>query len=67
MPPRKTAWWSALRKGADATVKGVSAKGTESIDVFPLKGLAQAPRQAGAGVPAVGRFAGLENAEKSKL
>jgi invasion protein IalB len=32
----------ALRKGADATVKGVSAKGTETIDVFPLKGLAQA-------------------------
>jgi invasion protein IalB len=32
----------ALRKGADATVKGVSVKGTETIDVFPLKGLAQA-------------------------
>jgi hypothetical protein len=32
----------ALRKGADATVKGVSAKGTETTDVFPLKGLAQA-------------------------
>jgi hypothetical protein len=32
----------ALRKGADATVKGVSAKGTETIDTFPLKGLAQA-------------------------
>ncbi len=32
----------ALRKGADATVKGVSAKGTETIDSFPLKGLAQA-------------------------
>lgn len=32
----------ALRKGADATVKGVSAKGTETTDVFSLKGLAQA-------------------------
>jgi invasion protein IalB len=32
----------ALRKGADATVKGVSAKGTETTDVFALKGLAQA-------------------------
>ncbi len=33
---------AALRKGADATVKGTSAKGTETIDTFPLKGLAQA-------------------------
>ncbi|WP_424628893.1 invasion associated locus B family protein [Bradyrhizobium sp. SYSU BS000235] len=32
----------ALRKGADATVKGVSSKGTETTDVFPLKGLSQA-------------------------
>ncbi len=32
----------ALRKGADATVKGTSAKGTETIDTFPLKGLSQA-------------------------
>jgi hypothetical protein len=32
----------ALRKGADATVKGVSARGTETTDVFPLKGLSQA-------------------------
>ncbi len=32
----------ALRKGADATVKGVSSKGTETIDIFPLKGLSQA-------------------------
>ncbi len=32
----------ALRKGADAVVKGVSAKGTETTDTFPLKGLAQA-------------------------
>lgn len=32
----------ALRKGADAVVKGTSAKGTETIDTFPLKGLAQA-------------------------
>ena len=32
----------AMRKSADATVKGVSAKGTETTDVFSLKGLAQA-------------------------
>jgi hypothetical protein len=32
----------AMRKSADATVKGVSAKGTETIDTFSLKGLAQA-------------------------
>jgi hypothetical protein len=32
----------ALRKGTDATVKGVSAKGTETTDVFGLRGLAQA-------------------------
>ena len=32
----------ALRKGSDAIVKGVSAKGTETTDTFPLKGLAQA-------------------------
>lgn len=32
----------ALRKGTDVTVKGVSARGTETTDVFALKGLAQA-------------------------
>ncbi len=32
----------AMRKAANVTVKGVSAKGTESIDTFSLKGLAQA-------------------------
>ena len=32
----------AMRKSADATIKGVSAKGTETIDTFSLKGLAQA-------------------------
>lgn len=32
----------ALRKGADVTIKGVSAKGTQTTDVFSLKGLAQA-------------------------
>ncbi len=32
----------ALRKAGDVTVKGVSAKGTETTDVFSLKGLAQA-------------------------
>ena len=32
----------AMRKSADLTVKGVSAKGTETSDTFSLKGLAQA-------------------------
>jgi hypothetical protein len=32
----------AMRKSADVTVKGVSAKGTETIDTFSLKGLSQA-------------------------
>jgi hypothetical protein len=32
----------AMRKAADVTVKGVSAKGTETIDTFSMKGLGQA-------------------------
>jgi len=32
----------AMRKSADVVVKGVSAKGTETVDTFSLKGLAQA-------------------------
>jgi hypothetical protein len=32
----------AMRKAADATIKGVSSKGTETTDTFSLKGLAQA-------------------------
>jgi hypothetical protein len=32
----------AMRKSADVTIKGVSAKGTETTDTFSLKGLAQA-------------------------
>ena len=32
----------SLRKGADLTVKGVSSRGTETIDTYSLKGLAQA-------------------------
>ena len=32
----------AMRKSAEVTVKGISAKGTETTDVFSLKGLAQA-------------------------
>ncbi|MDO9058521.1 MAG: invasion associated locus B family protein [Bradyrhizobium sp.] len=32
----------AMRKAAEATVKGMSAKGTETTDVFSLKGLSQA-------------------------
>jgi hypothetical protein len=33
---------SAMRKSAEAVVRGVSAKGTETTDVFSLKGLSQA-------------------------
>jgi hypothetical protein len=33
---------SAMRKAADVTIKGVSAKGTETTDIFSLKGLSQA-------------------------
>jgi hypothetical protein len=33
---------AAMRKSAEVTVKGVSAKGTETTDVFSLKGLSQA-------------------------
>jgi len=32
----------AMRRAADATVKGVSAKGTETTDTFSMKGLSQA-------------------------
>ena len=32
----------AMRKSSDVVVKGVSAKGTETIDTFSLKGLSQA-------------------------
>ena len=32
----------AMRKAADVVVKGISAKGTETTDVFSLKGLSQA-------------------------
>src|SRR5579871_3316566 len=32
----------AMRKAADVTVRGVSAKGTETLDTFSLKGLSQA-------------------------
>jgi invasion protein IalB len=32
----------AMRKSTDVTVKGMSAKGTETTDTFSLKGLAQA-------------------------
>jgi invasion protein IalB len=32
----------AMRKGQDLTVKGTSAKGTASTDVYSLKGLPQA-------------------------
>jgi invasion protein IalB len=32
----------AMRKGAEVTVKGLSARGTETTDIFSLKGLSQA-------------------------
>ena len=32
----------AMRRSADATVKGVSAKGTETVDTFSMKGLSHA-------------------------
>jgi hypothetical protein len=32
----------AMRRSADATVKGISAKGTETTDTFSMKGLSQA-------------------------
>ena len=32
----------AMRKASDLTIKGISAKGTETTDVFSLKGLSQA-------------------------
>lgn len=32
----------ALRKGNDVTIKGTSSRGTETIDTYALKGLAQA-------------------------
>ena len=32
----------AMRKGADLTIKGTSTRGTQSTDVFSLKGLVQA-------------------------
>jgi hypothetical protein len=32
----------ALRKGSDVTIKGTSSRGTETTDVYALKGLAQA-------------------------
>jgi hypothetical protein len=31
-----------MRKSADVVIKGMSAKGTETTDVFSLKGLSQA-------------------------
>src|SRR5262245_25251289 len=36
----------AMRKGADVTVKGMSARGTQSTDQFSLKGLTQALERA---------------------
>jgi invasion protein IalB len=41
-PAEETKLIDILRKGADVTIKGTSAKGTVSTDVFSLKGLSQA-------------------------
>ena len=46
----------AMRKSADAVVKGVSAKGTETTDTFSLKGLVPGARPAGPGLQALGSF-----------
>ena len=43
----------AMRKSADATVKGMSAKGTETTDTFSLKGLSATARPAGTGLQAL--------------
>lgn len=32
----------AMRKGADLTIRGTSSRGTQSVDVYSLKGLSQA-------------------------
>ena len=37
----------AMRKGADLTVKGTSAKGTASTDVYSLRGLPEALNRVG--------------------
>lgn len=36
----------ALRKGAEATVKGTSTKGTQTTDIYKLQGVAQALQRA---------------------
>ena len=41
-PAEETKLIDILRKSADVTIKGTSAKGTVSTDVFSLKGLSQA-------------------------
>jgi invasion protein IalB len=42
----ETRFIDAMRKGADLTVKGTSGRGTQSVDQFSLKGLAQALERA---------------------
>jgi hypothetical protein len=37
----------AMRKGADLTVKGTSAKGTASVDIYSLRGLPEALNRVG--------------------
>jgi Invasion associated locus B (IalB) protein len=38
---------NAMRKSADLTVKGISAKGTASVDVYWLRGLPEALNRVG--------------------
>jgi invasion protein IalB len=42
----ETRMLDAMRKGADLTVKGTSARGTQTTDQFSLKGLSQALERA---------------------
>ena len=46
---------SAMRKSAEVTVKGVSAKGTETIGRLLAEGAGPGARPAGAGLQALGR------------
>ncbi len=44
-PAEEPGMIDAMRKGSDLTVKGVSSRGTETTDVFSLKGFTQATQR----------------------
>ncbi len=44
-PAEESGMIDAMRKGADMTIKGVSSRGTETTDVFSLKGFTQATQR----------------------